>query len=41
MSIGRYYHTSSTLANGSVLVAAGMSSSSVILNSAELYNPST
>ncbi|CAF1077475.1 unnamed protein product [Adineta steineri] len=39
MSIGRYYHTASTLANGSVLVAGGYNGS--YLNSAELYNPLT
>ncbi|CAF1151729.1 unnamed protein product [Adineta steineri] len=41
MSTARYFHTASTLANGFVLVAGGASSSSVYLNSAALYNPST
>ncbi|CAF3695021.1 unnamed protein product, partial [Adineta steineri] len=39
MSIARYYHTASTLANGSILVAGGYNTAN--LNSAELYNPST
>ncbi|CAF4472272.1 unnamed protein product, partial [Adineta steineri] len=41
MSIARYYHSISTLANGSVLVAGGINSGGNPVNSAELYNPST
>ncbi|CAF3522089.1 unnamed protein product [Rotaria socialis] len=40
MIYGRYYHTSSLLTNGKVLVAGGMGSSRY-LNSTELYDPST
>ncbi|CAF1553398.1 unnamed protein product, partial [Adineta steineri] len=40
MNVPRYSHTASTLANGSVLVAGG-ASTSTYTNSAELYNPST
>ncbi|CAF4785166.1 unnamed protein product, partial [Rotaria sp. Silwood2] len=45
MTDGRYYHTASVLANGKVLVAGGYgysgSNSFGILNSSELYDPST
>ncbi|CAF2984215.1 unnamed protein product [Rotaria sp. Silwood2] len=44
MTIARYWHTASILANGKVLVVGGVSYSgnnSVLLNSAELYDPST
>ncbi|CAF4328991.1 unnamed protein product, partial [Adineta steineri] len=39
MSIARYFHTASTLANGLVLVVGGYNGT--YLNSAELYNAST
>ncbi|CAF4216436.1 unnamed protein product, partial [Adineta steineri] len=41
MSIGRYGHTASILANGKVLVAGGDDSGNDHPKSAELYNPST
>ncbi|CAF0848802.1 unnamed protein product [Adineta steineri] len=39
--VARYFHTASTLADGSVLVAGGQANAATHLNSAELYNPST
>ncbi|CAF4179953.1 unnamed protein product, partial [Adineta steineri] len=39
MSVARYYHTASTLANGSILVTGGYNGT--FLDSTELYNPST
>jgi hypothetical protein len=40
MNNARQYHTASVLTNGKVLVAGG-SNGGTVLNSAELYDPST
>ena len=41
MSVSRYWHTASVLANGKVLVVGGETSGTIALNSTELYDPST
>ncbi|CAF0944083.1 unnamed protein product [Adineta steineri] len=41
MIVARDRHTASTLNTGQILVTGGFGSSGIILNSAELYNPST
>lgn len=41
MAAGRFFHTATLLNDGKVLVAGGESTNSVVLSSAELYDPST
>src|SRR5438045_7687133 len=36
---GRYYHTATLLPNGKVLVVGGVSGESLVLDTAELYDP--
>jgi hypothetical protein len=41
MHVNRYTHTASLLPNGKILVAGGMNYNDTVLNSAELYDPTT
>ena len=41
MAIGRFSFTATTLQNGNVLVAGGITPGDVVTNKAELYNPAT
>ncbi len=41
LDVGRYYHASTLLANGEVLVTGGTTTGNEVLASAELYDPAT